>query len=143
MAIAVTAASGKLGREIIHALGRAAPEQIVVGLARTVANAADLGVEVRPGDDDDRPGLTASLDGVDTLLLVSGNDAPEARIQQHRNVLNPASAAGVSKFVYTSVQGAEEGMALSPIVLSNRQTERDVCKSTMPHRSWTEVFARP
>ena len=79
MTIAVTAAFGKRGREIIHALRQSAPEQTVIGLARTLANATDLGVEVRPGDYDDRPRLEASLAGVDTLLLVSGNGARAGR----------------------------------------------------------------
>lgn len=131
MIIAVTAASGKLGGAVIHALGHSAPEHTVVGLARTPDNAAGLGVEIRSGDYDDRSRLEASLVGVDALLLVSGNGPPDGRIQQHRNVIGAASDAGVSKVVYTSIQGAETGTAFSPIVHSNRQTERDVRDSTM------------
>ena len=52
--------------------------------------------------------------------------APDARIGQHRNVINAAKAAGVRKIVYTSVQGADEGTSFSPIIQSNRQTEADV-----------------
>jgi len=63
------------------------------------------------------------------LLLVSGMARPEDRVQQHLNVLSAASAAGVTKVVYTSIQGAEEGTAFSPIVGSNRSTERDVRES--------------
>jgi NAD(P)H dehydrogenase (quinone) len=40
---------------------------------------------------------------VDTLLLVSGMDAPENCIGQHRNVLQAAQNSGVKKIVYTSV----------------------------------------
>jgi NAD(P)H dehydrogenase (quinone) len=53
-------------------------------------------------------------------------DAPEKRIDQHRNVINAAKKAGVGKIVYTSVQGPEENTAFSPIIQSNRQTEEDV-----------------
>ena len=73
--------------------------------------------------------LEASLASIDTLLLVSGMDAPERRIEQHRNVIRAAQNAGVQKLVYTSVQGAEEGTAFSPIIQSNRQTEEDVRNS--------------
>ena len=53
-------------------------------------------------------------------------DAPEKLIPQHRNVIDAAVSCGVSKIVYTSVQGPEGGTAFSPVVESNRQTEQDV-----------------
>lgn len=126
MKLAVTAVSGKLGEAIARALIRLHGQDAVVGLARKVDKARSLGVEVRPGDYDRRDQLEASLRGVDALVLVSGMAAPEARIQQHRNVIEAARAAGVSKLVYTSIQGLEEDTAFSPVVQSNRQTEADV-----------------
>lgn len=68
---------------------------------------------------------------VDVVLLVSGMDAPDKRIEQHRNVVGAARDAGVRKIVYTSVQGAESESAFSPIVQSNRRTEDDVRASGM------------
>lgn len=47
MKVAVTAASGKLGAEIINALTEVMPKQDIIGLARTPKNAESLGVEVR------------------------------------------------------------------------------------------------
>lgn len=126
MKVAVTAASGRLGSEIVKALVALGDTTDVVGLARTPKNAEHLGVEVRPGDYNDRGVLEQSLQGVDTVLLVSGMDAPDKRIDQHRNVIEAAKSAGVTKIVYTSVQGAEKTTAFSPIVQSNRQTEQDV-----------------
>jgi len=126
MTIAVTAVTGQLGASIAKALVAANSDKSIIGLARTPAKAKDLGIEVRPGDYADTKLLKSSLNGVDTLLLVSGNAAPEDRIAQHRNVINTANAAGVKKIVYTSVQGAEEGTAFSAVVQSNRQTEVDV-----------------
>lgn len=124
--IAVTAASGQLGAAIVNATVAVAGAPHVVGLARTPAKAAGLGVEVRPGDYGERAQLEQSLTDIDTVLLVSGMDAPERRIEQHRNVINAARRAGVQRIVYTSVQGAEAETAFSPIIQSNRQTERDV-----------------
>ena len=126
MSIAVTAVTGHLGNQIARALSKAAPNQTVVGLARTPDKARGLSIEVRPGDYTAPEQLQKSLAGIDTLLLVSGMAAPDERIQQHRNVINAAKAAGVSKMVYTSIQGAEEGTAFSAIVQSNRQTEADI-----------------
>nr|WP_205743927.1 SDR family oxidoreductase [Grimontia sedimenti] len=127
--IAVTAASGQLGSEIVKALIDVIPRENVIALARTPERAKELGVEIRPGDYEEPEELEQSLQGIGTLLLVSGMDAPDKRIGQHRNVINAAKKAGVNKIVYTSVQGAEEGTAFSPIIQSNRQTEQDVRES--------------
>ena len=128
MTIAVTAASGKLGSEIIKAVSGIGARP-VVGLARTPARAQHLGVEIRKGDYNAPDELAESLRSVTTILLVSGMDDPQERIGQHRNVIRAARAAGVRKIVYTSIQGAEHGTGFSPVVQSNRQTEQDVRES--------------
>lgn len=127
--IAITSASGQLGSEIVKATIEIVGKANVIGLARTPGKAESLGVEIRPGDYNARTDLEKSLEGIGTVLLVSGMDAPDTRIGQHRNVIEAAKQAGVSKIVYTSVQGAEENTAFSPIVQSNRQTEEDVRNS--------------
>lgn len=126
MKVAITAASGQLGSILVKATSSVIDKENVIGLARTPARATALGVDVRKGDYCDRKALEASLQGIDAVLLVSGNDAPDKRIAQHRNVIEAAKAAGVTKIVYTSVQGADEGTAFSPVIQSNRQTEQDV-----------------
>ncbi|MCT8987962.1 SDR family oxidoreductase [Shewanella phaeophyticola] len=131
MNIAITAASGKLGSAIVKALLAHSPEHHIIALARTPEKAQHLGVEVRLGDYNDPAQLLQSLHSVDVLLLVSGMDSPDKRIQQHRNVIEAAKQAGVQKIVYTSVQGAEAGTAFSPVIQSNRQTEKDVRESTL------------
>jgi NAD(P)H dehydrogenase (quinone) len=133
MTIAVTAVSGHLGGAIARHLIKTSDGETIIGLARTPENAKGLGIEIRPGDYDQPEQLQASLNGVDTLLLVSGMDTPDARIQQHRNVIEAAKAAGVKKIVYTSIQGVEEGTAFSPVVQSNRQTEADVRASGLDY----------
>lgn len=126
MKIAITSASGQLGAAIVEASVNLVGGDNVIGLARTPEKASSLGIEVRPGDYNSPVDLENSLQGIDHLLLVSGMDAPENRIEQHRNVIEAAKRAGVSKIVYTSIQGAEEGTAFTPVVQSNRQTETDV-----------------
>ncbi|MGY5453051.1 SDR family oxidoreductase [Agarivorans sp. MS3-6] len=126
MKIAITAASGQLGAAIVKASVALMSKENVIALARTPDNAKHLGVEVRAGDYNNPEQLEQSLQAVDVLLLVSGMDAPEKRIAQHRNVIQAAKNAGLKKIVYTSVQGAEENTAFSPVIQSNRQTEQDV-----------------
>ncbi|MFG0286607.1 MAG: SDR family oxidoreductase [Rhodopirellula sp. JB044] len=127
--IAITSASGQLGTAIVNAAKDLVGPSNVIGLARTPSKASDLGIEIRPGDYNSPSDLEASLKGVSAVLLVSGMDAPEKRIEQHRNVINAAKRANVQKIVYTSIQGAQEGTAFSPVVASNRQTEEDVRNS--------------
>ncbi len=129
--IAVTGASGQLGSEIVKATIEVVGKDCVIGLARTPGKAESLDIEVRPGDYDSPRELEKSLQGIDTLLIVSGMDAPEKRVGQHRNVIEAAKNTGVGKIVYTSVQGAAENTAFSPIIQSNRQTEQDVRNSEL------------
>ena len=126
MKIAVTAATGHLGAAIVNATAKLMGRKNVFAITRSPLKAQALGVQVRQGDYNDGVEFERALEDVDTVLLVSGMDAPEKRIEQHRNVIGAAVVAGVKKIVYSSVQGAEEGNAFSPIIKSNRQTEEDI-----------------
>lgn len=129
MKIAVTAASGKLGNEIIKVLIPAIGRENVIGLARTPEKAKGLGIEIRKGDYNNASDLEHSFTGVDTVLLVSGMDYPDKRIGQHRNVINAAKKAGAKKIVYTSIIGEDGKSTFDAIVKSNRQTEHDIQNS--------------
>ena len=130
MKIAVTAANGKLGSAIIESLIKTHPANNIIALARSPIKAQFLteqyGVEVRAGNYDDARQLEASLQGVDAVLLVSSMDEPDKRIGQHRNVIASAKKSGVTKIVYTSIQGSSTQAAFAPIVKSNWQTEQDI-----------------
>ncbi|MBP1841136.1 SDR family oxidoreductase [Formosa algae] len=133
MKIAVTSASGKLGASIVQHLIQDIGKENVIGIARTPARAEHLGVEIRKGDYNNREDFEEALQGIDTLLLVSGMDEPQKRIIQHRNVIEAAKINGVKKIVYTSIVGAEKGNAFSPIVQTNKQTEEDVIASGLDY----------
>ncbi|MEQ9378230.1 MAG: SDR family oxidoreductase [Imperialibacter sp.] len=129
MKIAVTSASGQLGSAIVKQLIKEIGEENVVGIARTPEKAKHLGVEIRKGDYNNRQQFDEALKGIDAVLLLSGMDDPQKRIQQHRNVIEAAKVNGVKKIVYTSIVGDEAKTAFSPVVQSNRQTEADVRES--------------
>ncbi|PWJ58432.1 NAD(P)H dehydrogenase (quinone) [Dyadobacter jejuensis] len=129
MKIAVTSASGHLGKAIAQKLIKELGKDKVIGIARTPEKAQDLGIEIRKGDYNNRADFDDALEGIDAVLLVSGMDEPSKRIQQHRNVIEAAKHNGVKKIVYTSIVGDEEKNAFSPVVQSNRQTEKDVQSS--------------
>ena len=133
MKVAVTSASGKLGTAIIQHLIQEIGKENVIGIARTTEKAEHLGVEIRKGDYNSREDFDLALKGVDKVLLISGMDEPKKRIQQHRNVIEAAKVNGVQKIVYTSIVGAEENNAFSPIVQTNRQTEKDIIESGLDY----------
>ena len=129
MKVAVTAAGGGLGSAIVKTLASQIGNEIVVGIARTPEKIRHTGVEIRKGDYNSKADFENSLPGVEILLLVSGMDPPDKRIEQHRNVINAALEAGVRKIVYTSIFGKEGTSSFDPIVKSNRQTEKDIRES--------------
>ena len=114
MKIAVTGASGQLGRLVIERLRAKVQAGDIVALVRTPSKATDLGVEVREADYT-RPGtLDKALAGIDTLLMISGSEVGQ-RLVQHRNVIEAAKKAGVRRVVYTSVLHAElSTLSLAP-----------------------------
>lgn len=124
--IAVTGATGQLGRLAIQRLKTKAPAANIVAIVRDPAKARDLGVEVRAADYNHCEALEASLQGIDKLYLISSN-AVGQRIAQHKNVINAAKKAGVKHIVYTSLLHADTS-ALS-VAKEHPVTETDLKNS--------------
>jgi NAD(P)H dehydrogenase (quinone) len=133
MKIAVISASGQLGSAIVDELKNVINKENIIAIARTPEKAESLGVKVFKGDYNEKDQFEKALKGVDAVLLVSGMDAPDKRIGQHRNVINAAKEAGVKKIVYTSIMGVDSDHAFSRIIASNRQTEKDIIASGLDY----------
>lgn len=102
MKIGVTGASGKLGHIVVEKLKERTSAENIVALVRVPEKASDLGVEARVFDYDKPESLAPTLQGVDYLLLISGNKVG-MRTRQHTNVINAAKQAGIKWIVYTSL----------------------------------------
>lgn len=115
--IAVTGATGALGRLIISELLKTTTAGQIVAVVRTPEKAADLaaqGVVLRQGDYEDVPGLVTAFAGIDALMFISNSDI-ERRAIQHQNVVKAAVEAGVGRVVYTSCAdlGGDDPLAQS------------------------------
>jgi NAD(P)H dehydrogenase (quinone) len=130
MTIAITGATGKLGRLIIDNLKARTQATSIIALARTPAKAADLGVQVRQADYSKPNTVERALAGVDTLLLVSSNEIGQ-RAVQHRNVIEAAKKAGVQWILYTSLLHAETS-AIKSLADEHLVTEADLKASGVP-----------
>ncbi len=129
MTIAVTGATGQLGRLAIAAL-KARGATDLVALVRDTAKGADLGVSLSVFDYH-KPETFGALKGIDTLVLISSNDFND-RAGQHRAVIEAAKAAGVGRIVYTSILKGEA----SPMVMlaaDHIATEAALKASGLPH----------
>jgi NAD(P)H dehydrogenase (quinone) len=129
--IAITGATGQLGRLVVEQLKTRLPAERLVALVRTPAKAADLGVAVREADYTRPETLAAALAGIDTLLLVSATEFGQ-RVAQHRHVIDAAKRAGVKRIVYTSVLRADQ--SLLSLALEHKETEALIKASGL---AWT------
>jgi NAD(P)H dehydrogenase (quinone) len=125
MRVGVSGASGQLGRLVGEELmGRLNVEDMVL-VSRTpeaLPEFADRGVEVRYGDYDIPGSLVDAFSGCDRLLLISSL-AVGRRVEQHREALAAAAAAGVQRVVYTSVTNPAEGHPCGAVIDEHRLTE--------------------
>jgi NAD(P)H dehydrogenase (quinone) len=128
MTIAITGASGQLGRLAISHLKTLTDPPEIVALARDPGKLGDLGVIARAFDYTRPAGLTAALDGVKTLALISSSDFND-RQGQHRNVIQAAEAAGVERIIYTSILKADRSPLL--IAADHAATEDIIAASSL------------
>lgn len=130
--IAVTAASGHLGRLALAEAARVRPGEVVAVVRDpTRLESVPDGVEVRTADYGDRAAMAAALAGVEGVLMISSNEVGN-RIEHHRSVIDAARDAGVAKLAYTSAPRA----TTSPLMLvaDHKATEEYLAESGL---SWT------
>lgn len=110
--IAVTGATGQLGRLVINALLKKVPANEIIAAVRNPEKASDLaalGLQVRKADYSQPATLDAAFQGVDKLLLISSSEVGQ-RVAQHTAVINAAKHAGVKLLAYTSLLHADKSV---------------------------------
>jgi len=114
MKTGVTGATGQLGGLVVEKLKEKGLSSSVVALVRNTEKAASLNVEAREFDYNNPAKLVDALQGIEKLILISGNELGK-RAQQHANVIEAAKKAGVKWVVYTSLLQADtSSLSLAP-----------------------------
>lgn len=130
--IAITGATGQLGRLVIDQLLQKIPASQLIALVRDPAKADDLkarGLHIRAADYTQPAALATALQGVEKLLLISSSEVGK-RLEQHRNVIDAAQKSGVKLLAYTSILHAQNSiMALAD---EHRETEKLIQASGIP-----------
>lgn len=130
MKIGITGATGQLGRLVVEKLKQRVDTGNLVALVRSPDKASDLNIEARPFDYTKSAALSDSLQDVDHLLLISGSEIGQRKIQ-HQNIIEAAQAAGVKWIVYTSLLHADTS-SLS-LAEEHVETEKMLKESGIPH----------
>ncbi|MCP1446005.1 NAD(P)H dehydrogenase (quinone) [Pseudomonas sp. GGS8] len=127
--IAVTGATGQLGRLVIDSLLKTVNPHEIVALVRDPLKAQDLGakgVNVRQADYNQPETLVSALVGVQRLLLISSSEVGQ-RTAQHRAVIEAAKSSGVQLLAYTSMLHADKSTL--GLAVEHRDTERALVES--------------
>ncbi|GAA5028634.1 NAD(P)-dependent oxidoreductase [Marivirga lumbricoides] len=104
MKIGITGATGQLGTLALEQLKSRTDAANLVALVRSPEKIKE--VDAKAFDYDKPEGLAESLKGIDSLLLISGNEIGQ-RARQHENVIKAAKEAGVKWLIYTSILKAD------------------------------------
>ena len=131
--IAVTGATGKLGRQVVAGLLEKVPATQIIAAVRTPDKAADLvalGVQVREADYTKPETWATALAGADKVLLISGNDLSADRVAQHQAVVDAAKRASVTLLAYTSILHAD--VSALKLAETHKRTEENIKNSGLP-----------
>lgn len=127
--IAVTGATGQLGRLVIDALLKTVNPREIVALVRDPLKARDLstkGVVVRKANYNQPETLRSALVGIQRLLLISSSEVGQ-RKAQHRAVIEAAKSSGVQLLAYTSLLHADSSTL--GLAVEHRDTEQALAES--------------
>jgi NAD(P)H dehydrogenase (quinone) len=135
MKILVTGATGHLGSAVIkQLLKHIAANQISI-ITRNEEKRAEFeakGFNAFLGNYDDIISLQNAMDGVDTVLFISGGDQGDM-MQEHRNIVEAAKNTGVKRIAYTSRCLHDRTTLVNQLMVRHFDTEDYIIKSGLKH----------
>ena len=129
--LGITGVTGNIGGRVARLLATAdVPMRMLV---RDVSRAPSYpDVEVAQASYGDAEAVRRGLDGLGTLLMVSGAESA-TRVEEHRTFVDAAAAAGVQHLVYLSFYGASPDATFT-LARDHHRTEQHIRASGM---GWT------
>lgn len=140
--ILVTGATGHLGNAVIETLLKKIKAQQINVLSRKDEKLEAMrvnGFNTFKGDYDDIKALEKAMNGADTVLLISSGDEGD-RMQQHRNVIDAASKAGVACIAYTSRCLRDRTTLANGLMLDHFYTEDYIKESGLKYTIFRNVL---
>jgi len=135
MPIAITGASGKLGRLVIQELLQRVPAAELVACIRNTEHRHEfekLGIAVRHCDYERPETLEQAFHGASRLLFISSPHHDDGlRLLQHSNVIEAAKQSKIGQLFYTSFAFPEDG-AIS-LTRLHAATEKAIHASGVPY----------
>ena len=135
--VAVTGATGKVGRQVARLLSEAGvPARLIV---RDPARAPQLpGTTTAQASYGDLPASRIALLGIRTLFMVSAEESPD-RLEQHVAFIDAAVEAGVEHIVYTSFFGASPDATFT-LARDHFATEQKLCGTGLKYTLLRDNF---
>ena len=131
--ILVTGASGQLAQLTLSTLLKAGQKNLIA-TTRNPEKVNALGydeVDVRSADFKTPSGLANAFEGATRLLLISTPDIGASRVEQHKNAVTAARAAGVKHIIYTSCTNPETSPAI--VAPDHAATENSIKESGLKY----------
>ncbi|MFC6377935.1 SDR family oxidoreductase [Tatumella terrea] len=144
--IAISGATGQLGRKVIHQLLKENTAGDIIALVRQPSVAAEKlprEVTLREADYNRPETLLPALQGVEKLLLISSSEVGQ-REAQHAAVIEAAVKAGVKFIAYTSLLHADTsplGLAAEHRATEARLADSGIGYALLRNGWYTENYA--
>lgn len=141
----VAGATGEVGRVVVQGLlERGRDVRILVREGSDYGSLVDAGAQAAMGDLKDPASLAAACDGVQTVVTTANSvkrggqdDIESVDRLGNKNLVEAARGAGVDKFVFVSVAGADPSSPI-PLLQAKGETEQAIQDSGMRY-----VIVRP
>jgi NAD(P)H dehydrogenase (quinone) len=140
--ILVTGATGHLGSSVIETLLKRISSNQISIITRSEEKRSEFqskGFNAFLGSYEDVTSLEKSMDGVDTVLLISAGDQGD-RMQEHRNVVDAAKKMGVKCIAYTSRCLRDRNSLINQLMVQHFETEDYIKASGLKYTFFRNIL---
>jgi NAD(P)H dehydrogenase (quinone) len=140
--ILVTGATGHLGSSVIETLLKKISSNQISIITRSEEKRAEFqakGFNAFLGNYDDLGSLENAMEGVDTVLFISGGDQGDM-MQEHRNIVDAAKNKGVQNIAYTSRCLRDRATLVNQLMVRHFDTEDYIIASGLKYTFFKNIL---